>query len=502
MKGKMYRLFLGLCCLLLSASTTADVLDAFRQAKENPQALYVFLKNMPKGGELHYHFAGSVYPETMLAIAKNSTDHVFCLNTHSFTLSEKPEGCLSSERAVSALEQNVITYNKVLKAWSMKNFIPGPESAHDHFFNAFMKFYALILSDPVLLLADIMTRAAEQNEQYLEIMINSKNLPNISLLDSPIVSTQYDVFKNALINNAEFNQAIDKTANEMDRLVRDTKNALGCHEFPNLPVCSLEVKFQYYVLREQPLSHVFAETLFAFAIANRSSDVVGVNLVQPEDGFIALRDYSQQMRIFSYMRTLYPNVKLSLHAGELTEQIATPHDLTFHIFEAVTVAKADRIGHGVSIAREKNVSDLLDYMHQHQIPVEINLSSNQTLLEISLAEHPLRYYLEKGVPTVLSTDDEGILRTDLTSQYVKAVLEVGLDYPTLKQMSRNALTYSFLPGTSLWLDPFHVKKITECDNLLSSGCLKFVAHSQKAARQRELELAFIAFEKTFNASRS
>jgi adenosine deaminase len=62
------------------------------------------------------------------------------------------------------------------------------------------------------------------------------------------------------------------------------------------------------------------------------------------------------------------------------------------------------------------------------------------------ATHPLHYYLDHQVPVVLSTDDEGILRTDLTREYVRAVMEQQLDYQQLKTITRNAITYSFLPA--------------------------------------------------------
>jgi adenosine deaminase len=54
------------------------------------------------------------------------------------------------------------------------------------------------------------------------------------------------------------------------------------------------------------------------------------------------------------------------------------------------------------------------------------------------------------VPVALSTDDEGIARIDLTHEYVRAVETFGLTYADLKEIVRNSLEYSFLPGASLW----------------------------------------------------
>jgi adenosine deaminase len=66
------------------------------------------------------------------------------------------------------------------------------------------------------------------------------------------------------------------------------------------------------------------------------------------------------------------------------------------------------------------------------------------------AEHPLALYRRHGVPVVLATDDEGVLRTDLTREYQRAVQEHGLGYADLKAVSRASLEYSFVPGASLW----------------------------------------------------
>ena len=132
------------------------------------------------------------------------------------------------------------------------------------------------------------------------------------------------------------------------------------------------------------------------------------------------------------------------------------------------------------------------------IPVEINLTSNQKILSVEGANHPLHYYLSHEVPVVLSTDDEGVLRTDLSTEYMKAAFEQKLDYATIKSINRNALTYSFLPGKSLWANPSKHLVVDECQDLNSSACEKFIINNQKARLQSELEKNLQLFEKNFN----
>ena len=135
-----------------------------------------------------------------------------------------------------------------------------------------------------------------------------------------------------------------------------------------------------------------------------------------------------------------------MHAGELRLGLTPPEDLNFHITDAVFQAGADRIGHGVDIAFETDAGRTLAYMAAQKIPVEINLTSNEFILGVKGGEHPLMLYYDYGVPLVLSTDDPGILRSDLSDQYVLAARRYcRLGYRDFKQLAYNSIIYSFLP---------------------------------------------------------
>ena len=56
------------------------------------------------------------------------------------------------------------------------------------------------------------------------------------------------------------------------------------------------------------------------------------------------------MRMYNYLLRKYPAVHRALRAGKLTLGIVRSKDLTFHIGEARTIAKAQRIGHVVDIS--------------------------------------------------------------------------------------------------------------------------------------------------------
>ena len=481
---------------MLAQATSADVCHHFSAIKHDPIALYQFFKDMPKGGELHYHLAGGALPEVMLSLAPHGN---YCIDKTTYTISHAQPKCHGI--SLNSLQKHSPLYEKTLRSWSMKDFIPNTESGPDHFFATFFKFFPIVSDYGPNLLAAVMKRAARQHELYLEIMILPDNGQS-SHFGELIKNTKHLVNKRKiLMANVAFRENIQRTMTESTHLLKKARQKLGCDSASPAPACALTIKFQYNILREQPLDDLFAQALNAFVAASKSQDLIGINLVQAEDGPISLRDYRRQMSVINFLHQTYPNVHVALHAGELTNEktgsnIIDPKELRYHIHDAVFVGHAERIGHGVDIHHEDNSSALLDYMSKANIPVEINFTSNRKILNISGKKHPIQYYLTHHVPIVLSTDDEGILRTSLTQEYVEAATQYGLDYSMIKRINRNALTYSFLPGKNLWKDVSQGHLVSECQNFYSAACKTFISHSQKASLQWKLEIQLIQFENT------
>jgi len=177
-----------------------------------------------------------------------------------------------------------------------------------------------------------------------------------------------------------------------------------------------------------------------------------------------------------------------------------PDGLRFHIHDSVTIAGAERIGHGVDVMHETGAFELLKEMAQRNVMVEICLSSNDLILGISGARHPLATYLEYGVPVALATDDEGVARSEISMEFLKAAEEQGLGYLQLKTMARNSLQYAFIAGESLWSDGRKFTPVAQCARdveemkLSSNSCRQFIAGSEKARLQLQLEQDLNAFE--------
>lgn len=483
-------LFLALITYLPASFSNAS--DYLQSIKDKPELLYHFLKEMPKGGELHYHLAGGAYPEIMLSLAEKGN---YCLNTDTFTIT-RPQGKCDGVYT-NTLGHQPDLYHQTIKAWSFKDFSSDKESGHDHFFNSFLKFLPLVEDFESELLVSVIKRAAEQNQQYLEVMLLPDNGKSIAFGSSLKDIKPLEEKRQHLLKDPAFVANIQDTVTHSQNTLQKANQELQCKQNPQTPACELTVNFLYYILREQGPDDFFAQALTAFEAALKSQEIVGINLVQAEDGPLSLSEYKTQMDIINFLHKAYPTVHIALHAGELTPELVSKEHLLFHINDALFNGNAERIGHGVDIPLETDSKTILTTMAKKQIPVEINLTSNKTILAVSGKQHPIHLYLENKVPVVLSTDDEGILRTNLTKQYVEAVIVHGLDYATLKQINRNALTFSFVEGKSLWKNSRYPVRVVACRNLQSNSCKKYIANNPKAALQWKLEVKLQEFEKKY-----
>jgi hypothetical protein len=278
----------------------------------------------------------------------------------------------------------------------------------------------------------------------------------------------------------------------------------------------VKVRYLYQVPRAIDLKQVVARIVVGFSMSEADSKqasqggkeplVLGLNLVQPEDAYVAVHDFDQQMLVLNRLRSVYPGVHLTLHAGELTAGLVPPEYLRDHIHQSVMIAGAERIGHGVDIAYEDDHEKLVASMATKKVLVEICLTSNDVILGVRGADHPLKFYRERKVPVAFATDDEGVSRSDLTHEYLRAVQTYDfLGYKDLKSMARASLEHSFLPGRGLWEDSSASKMAAACShpqdkpgsalNSLSGECQTFLNQNERARTQWGLEEKFEKFER-------
>jgi hypothetical protein len=143
-------------------------------------------------------------------------------------------------------------------------------------------------------------------------------------------------------------------------------------------------------------------------------------------------------------------------------------------------------------------------MAERNVLVEIALTSNDLILGVSGDDHPLPIYIKYGVPVALSSDDEGVSRSDMTHEYLRAAETYHFSYAELKRMARQGLEHSFVPGESLWSDTklvFRIVPACKGDELgvanASATCRDFLSANERARLQWELEGEFANFERKY-----
>jgi aminodeoxyfutalosine deaminase len=170
-----------------------------------------------------------------------------------------------------------------------------------------------------------------------------------------------------------------------------------------------------------------AATVFEKAAELRERNVIGIGIGGDETRGPAawFKDL--------YAKAVDQGLRLTAHAGESSGPES--------IWSALRDLKAERIGHGLTAIQDPA---LMDYLAEHQVPVEICLSSNlRTGCCLSVAEHPLPKYIERGLLVTLNTDDPEMFETTLNGEYELVRNAYGLSNEQLRKLAANSLKAAF-----------------------------------------------------------
>lgn len=179
------------------------------------------------------------------------------------------------------------------------------------------------------------------------------------------------------------------------------------------------------------------------AVKFRDRGVVGFDLAGNEDGYPC----SDHARAFAIARE--GGLGITVHAGEAAGAGS--------IVDAVEILGAQRIGHGIRLAEDRKV---LELVREKAIPLEMCPTSNvHTRAVPSPPEHPLRSYLERGVLVTINDDDPQTSRTNMTREVVLAVNALGLSQDDVVACMKTAADHAFVSA---------VKK-TKLRNLVLAG---------------------------------
>jgi adenosine deaminase len=494
---------LQVCRAQSAEEKTAQYLESVRH---QPGLLLAFLQAMPKGGDLHVHLYGAIYAESMIDWA---SENALCVDRSTSKLIRAAcDSCeaYQNKPSVRCAYKDQILFDQLVDVWSMRNWHPAEESGHDHFFATFDKFGPAFDKHIGEALADVASRAAADHLQYVELM-HTADGAQAAILGSKIGwDDDFGKFREKLLTGG-MADVVAAVRRQLDSDEARKKELLHCGTERAVRGCEVTIHYLYQVLRGLPREQVFAQILLGFELTKADPRFVGFNLVMPEDYYVPMHDFDLHMRMIEGLRKFYPGTHVSLHADELWMGLVPPEGLRFHIRESIERAGAERIGHGVAVMSEDDPLGLLREMAAKNVLVEICLTSNDVILGVKGDEHPLPVYMKYGVPVTLATDDEGVSRSDMTHEYLRAVESYGLSYAELKQMARASLEHSFIPGSSLWdgmgSTGRELHRVGACADDNSSGdriserCQKLIGVSERARVQWELERAFAEFEKHF-----
>lgn len=196
------------------------------------------------------------------------------------------------------------------------------------------------------------------------------------------------------------------------------------------------------------------------AVKFKDRGVVGFDLAGNEDGYPC----SDHARAFAIARE--GGLGITVHAGEAAGADS--------IRDAVLVLGAQRIGHGIRLAEDRHV---LEFVRENAIPLEMCPTSNvHTQAVRSLAEHPLKSYLEAGVRVTINDDDPQTSRTNMAREVALAMKVLGLARNEVVECMRTATDHAFASEAEkarlrTLLAGFHSPGNMSGDNMSGSGGL-------------------------------
>lgn len=487
------------------AKNAGDPSQRFELAKQTTPELIAFMRRMPKGADLHTHVSGATYAEFIL---ERADDNKLMYDLSANVFKKKEENIINNTPnkiiSIQELKNNPAYLTQFLNAASMRGWFPNTTNGHDHFFSTF-ECFRQGRGEPEAIIPEIMARSRYENLQYLELMVQC--VPDDVVKKVTDLLKDFDLKKpeemfakmGPLTKDKAIEDSIHRSLDEREMKIR---------QVPGLDYAitgndgDLVIRYIVQVKRTEPLKDFFASALVSIFAVNVDNRIVGLNVVAPEDDIASQENFDAQMKILDFLWNKMNKPQFTFHAGELALREAPVEAMQNHIGDSLEKGHAVRIGHGVSIGWEINVAGVLKKMKDAGILVEICLSSNEGILGVKDQDHPFLFYRRAGVPVSLNTDDEAINRSNLTMEFVKAIQRYDLNYDDIKELIRNSLEYSFLPGKSLFENRDYHRIISEFKEVRSleweSGLTAeaLMKANPKLKRQVMLERALLEFEQS------
>jgi adenosine deaminase CECR1 len=416
-------LTLGLNLGVMQSGEAAERWFEDVKATATPVQLYRFLYAMPKGGDLHNHLGGAVRSEWFWDAAMAAERRGYVYYTRVRIMNCTPYGHDEFGAAKALL------FFKDIQASQFEALDACGKS----------EFKRLQDLDPREKQAWLDSMRLDQsyegrNEFFEAIWARINNLLQNPHLICDVLVRSLDAFGREGVVYVETQQGL-QGALKPDGAPYSVEETAAiyrqCLASPRARSTGVEVRFQNPLLRYLPDAEQRLKDLYA--ITDRHRDLyVGVNMVGREDNG---KGYPLRfLPVLRELRRKYPDINLSIHAGEVDEP-------NYHIRDTLLLG-AQRIGHGVNLITDPETMVL---MRNGPYMIEINLISNLLLEYVSdYSRHPFPEYLRIGIPVALSTDDRGMWDSNMSDEFYVAVREFNLSWEEIVKLGRNSLYYSFL----------------------------------------------------------
>ncbi len=180
------------------------------------------------------------------------------------------------------------------------------------------------------------------------------------------------------------------------------------------------------------IRHISPESslvLAQLALEYKGDGVVAYDLAGAEEHFPAKKHRE------AFFLILNNNINCTVHAGEAFGPSS--------IAQAVHYCGAHRIGHGTRLREDP---DLMAYINDHRIALEMCLSSNVHTGAIQdFSDHPIKVYLDAGLRVTLNTDNRLMSNTNVTHEFMLGVEHCKLDVHDIEDIIIYGFKSAFLP---------------------------------------------------------
>jgi adenosine deaminase len=165
------------------------------------------------------------------------------------------------------------------------------------------------------------------------------------------------------------------------------------------------------------------------AVAFKNRGVVGFDLAGSE-----VNNPAREHRA-AFQLILDNNINCTAHAGEAYGPDS--------IAQAIHKCGAHRIGHGT---RLRENGELLNYVNDHRIPLEVCVSSNiQTKAASSWEAHPVDFYVDYGLRVTINTDNRTVTDTTVSKELWLCHQQYGWTLDRIKEIIISGFKSSFMP---------------------------------------------------------